>query len=133
MTGRRRRCGWLDLVALRYAARINGLTKLFITKLDILSNFEKLKVAVAYESAGADDGDPSGERHHEFPRQQTVLYHGRPVYEDFEGWNVDISDVRSYRELPEGARRYLEFIEDQVGVPIGWVSVGAERDQLIEK
>jgi adenylosuccinate synthase len=133
VTGRRRRCGWLDLVALRYAARINGLTKLFITKLDILSNFEKLQVAVAYESAGAEGGDPTGERHHDFPRQQTVLYHSTPVYEDFEGWNVDISDVRRYRELPGEARRYLEFIEDQVGVPIGWVSVGAERHQLIEK
>jgi adenylosuccinate synthase len=133
VTGRRRRCGWLDVVALRYAARINGLTKLFITKLDILSNFEKLKVAIAYEAAGRDPGDPTRDRYHDFPRQQTVLYHSTPVYEDFEGWNVDISDVRRYQELPREARRYLEFIEDQVGVPIGWVSVGAERQQLIEK
>jgi adenylosuccinate synthase len=133
VTGRRRRCGWLDVVALRYAARINGLTKLFITKLDILSNFEKLKVAIAYEAAGRDPGDPTRDRYHDFPRQQTVLYHSTPVYENFEGWNVDISDVRRYQELPREARRYLEFIEDQVGVPIGWVSVGAERQQLIEK
>jgi adenylosuccinate synthase len=135
VTGRRRRCGWLDLVALRYSARINGLTKLFITKLDILSHFEKLRIATAYESAGTAAEGQEGERkrHDHFPRQQTVLYHCTPVYEDFEGWNVDISDVRRYGDLPVPARQYLEFIEDQVGVPIGWVSVGAERHQLIEK
>jgi adenylosuccinate synthase len=130
VTGRRRRCGWLDLVALRYSARINGLTKLFITKLDILSNFEKLRVATAYEST---NDDLSTERHENFPRQQTVLYHCTPIYEEFEGWNVAISDIRRYDDLPKEARRYLEFIEDQVGVPLGWISVGAERHQLIEK
>ena len=133
VTGRRRRCGWLDLVALRYSARVNGLTRLFITKLDILSHFDELKVATAYESSSHETGAKQVERHHHFPRQQTVLYHCTPVYEEFEGWNVDISQVRTYDQLPKEARRYLEFIEDQVGVPIGWVSVGAERNQLIEK
>ena len=130
VTGRRRRCGWLDLVALRYSARINGLTKLFVTKLDILSNFEVLKIAVAYESTNPETGP---ERHDNFPRQQTVLYHCQAVYQEFEGWNVDISNVRTYTELPPEARRYLEFIEEHVGVPIGWVSVGPERQQLIER
>ena len=117
-------------MALRYSARINGLTKLFITKLDILSNFEVLKIAVAYESTGREAGT---ERHDNFPRQQTVLYHCQAIYEEFEGWNIDISDVRTYTELPRAARRYLEFIEEQVGVSIGWVSVGPERQQLIER
>jgi adenylosuccinate synthase len=125
VTGRRRRCGWLDLVALRYAVRINGITSLFVTKLDILSNFPDLEIAVAYEN--------DGERFDEFPRQHTVLYHCRPVYEHQPGWNTDISAVRRYDDLPKEARSYLEFIEDHTGVPVGWVSVGPERHQLIEK
>jgi adenylosuccinate synthase len=125
VTGRRRRCGWLDLVALRYAVRINGIGKLFITKLDILSHFPELRVATAYLS-GED-------RYDEVPRQQTVLYHCEPVYETFAGWQSDISGVRTYRDLPAPARAYLEYIEEAAGVPIGWVSVGPERQQLIER
>jgi adenylosuccinate synthase len=123
ITGRRRRCGWLDLVALRYAVRINGLTDLFLTKLDILSAFDTLKVAVAYDS--------SGERHDEFPRQQRVLYNCAPVYKELPGWRADISGVRQYHDLPNEARGYIEFIEDQTGVPVRWISVGPERQQLI--
>ena len=125
VTGRRRRCGWLDLVALRYAVRVNGVSRLFITKLDILSHFSEVAAAVAYES--------DGERFDHFPRQQTVLYHCQPVLEKFGGWSVDISGVRRYDDLPREARLYLEFIEDQVEVPVGWISVGPERNQLIEK
>ncbi len=125
VTGRRRRCGWLDLVALRYSVRINGITQLFITKLDILSHFSEIAAAVAYLS--------DGERFDEFPRQQTVLYHCQPVLERLPGWNADISEMRRYDDLPRQARAYLEFIEDQAGVPVGWVSVGPERHQLIER
>jgi adenylosuccinate synthase len=123
VTGRRRRCGWLDLVALRYAVRVNGITNLFITKLDVLSHFETIKVAVSYES---DDG-----AHVEFPRQHRVLYNCRPVYATFEGWGVDVSKARSYGNLPSQVRNFLDFIADETATPIGWVSVGAERSQLV--
>ncbi len=125
VTGRRRRCGWLDLVALRYAARINGLTGLFLTKLDILSHFESIRVAVAYTSLG--------ERYTEFPRQQRVLYNCVPVYEELPGWSADISAVRTYDDLPKEARQYIEFIEERTGVPVEWVSVGPERQQMISR
>jgi adenylosuccinate synthase len=125
VTGRRRRCGWLDLVALRYAARINGLTGLFLTKLDILSHFESIRVAVAYTSLG--------ERYEEFPRQQRVLYTCVPVFEDLPGWSSDISGARTYDELPKEARQYIEVIEEASGVPVDWVSVGPERQQMISR
>jgi adenylosuccinate synthase len=123
VTGRRRRCGWLDMVALRYAARINTFTSLFITKLDILSAFDTIKVATAYESRG--------ERYDEFPAQQSVLYHCEPVYEELPGWRTDISGVRTYGELPTEARAYIEYVQEVADVPIGWISVGPERHQLI--
>jgi adenylosuccinate synthase len=125
VTGRRRRCGWLDLVALRYAVRVNSLTRLFLTKLDILSSFETLRVGIAYTSLG--------ERYDEFPRQQRVLYNCTPVYEELAGWSTDISGVRDYHDLPKEARRYIELIEDQTRIPVGWISVGPERSQLIVK
>jgi len=124
VTGRRRRCGWLDLVALRYAVRVNGLTRLFLTKLDILSSFETLKVANAYVA--------DGERHHEMPPQQSILYHCEPEYEELPGWGDDITGVRDFDDLPKEARRYVEHIQDVAGVAVGWVSVGPERSQLIE-
>ncbi len=125
VTGRRRRCGWLDLVALRYAVRVNGLTDLFLTKLDVLSHFDTLKVAVGYTSLG--------ERYDEFPRQQRVLYNCTPVYEELPGWSTDISHIRAYGELPAEARTYIEYIEEAVQVPIRWISVGPERQQLVER
>ena len=125
VTGRRRRCGWLDLVALRYAVRVNGLTDLFLTKLDVLSHFETVKVAVGYTSLG--------ERYDEFPRQQRVLYNCTPAYKEFPGWNTDITGARSYNDLPVEAQDYVEFIEETIGVPIRWVSVGPERTQLVER
>jgi len=124
VTGRRRRCGWLDLLALRYAARINSLTRIFLTKLDILSAFETIKVATGYR-----DGS---DRYDEFPAEQTVLHNCEPVYEELPGWGTDITGVRKFEQLPEEARRYIEYIRDAVGTPIGWVSVGPERSQLIE-
>ena len=124
VTGRRRRCGWLDLLALRYAVRVNTLTRLFLTKLDILSAFDPIKVAVGYRSP---EGDFS-----EFPAQQSVLYHCEPVYEELPGWGDDISDVRRYDDLPKEARAYIEYIQEAAGVAVAWVSVGPERSQLIE-
>jgi adenylosuccinate synthase len=124
VTGRRRRCGWLDLVALRYAARVNSLTRLFITKLDVLSAFDSLKVAVGYRT-----GD---ETHEEFPRQQRVLYECEPVYQELAGWKTDITGARSMADLPSAARAYIEYIQEHSGVPIGWVSVGPERSQMLE-
>lgn len=125
VTGRRRRCGWLDLVALRYACRINSLTGLFITKLDILSEFDTVKIATAYES--------SGQTYDEFPRQQRVLYNCTPILEEFAGWKVDISDITDFGDLPKEARQYIEFIEERTDVPVKWVSVGPERSQLITR
>ncbi len=123
VTGRRRRCGWLDMLALRYAVRVNSLTKLFLTKLDILSAFETIKVATAYSS-----GDVT---YDEFPDQQSVLYHCDPTYEKLDGWQGDITGVRAYRDLPKEARAYIEYIEEAAEVEVGWVSVGPERSQLI--
>ena len=124
VTGRRRRCGWLDLVALRYAARVNSLTKLFLTKMDILSAFDTIRVATGYRSGG--------EGYDEFPAQQSVLYHCEPEYVEMTGWNEDITGVREYDDLPKEAREYVQYVEKAVGVPVGWVSVGPERSQLIE-
>lgn len=124
VTGRRRRCGWLDLLALRYAARVNSLTKIFLTKLDILSAFDTIKVATGYR-----DGN---DRYDEFPTEQTVLHHCQPVYEELPGWGTDITGVRKFEQLPEEARSYIGYIQDAVDTPIGWASVGPERSQLIE-
>jgi adenylosuccinate synthase len=125
VTGRRRRCGWLDAVALRYAVRVNGMTKIAFTKLDVLSHFDTIKVAVAYDSLD--------QRYDEFPRQQRVLYNCRPVYEELPGWKTDISKVTEYDQLPEGARRYVEYIEELAGVPIATVSVGPSRAATLQR
>jgi len=124
VTGRRRRCGWLDLVALRYAVRINSLTKVFLTKMDILSAFDTIKVATGYRAGG--------DHYDHFPSQQSVLYHCEPEYEELTGWAGDITGVRHYHDLPKEACTYIEYIQEAIGAPIGWVSVGPERTQLIE-
>jgi adenylosuccinate synthase len=123
VTGRRRRCGWLDGVALRYAVRVNGLTEIALTKLDVLSHFDTIKIAIAYDSLG--------ERYEEFPRQQRVLYNCAPVYEEHEGWSTDITGIRQYDDLPKAAQRYIERIEGIAGVPITSVSVGPGRDATL--
>ncbi len=123
VTGRRRRCGWLDTVALRYATRINGLTDIALTKLDVLSEFDRLKVCVAYET---DQG-----RFDEFPRQQRVLYESRPVYEELPGWATDISAARTLDDLPQEAIDYIAYVEKSAGVPVTMVSVGPQRDATL--
>lgn len=125
VTGRRRRCGWLDAVALRYAVRVNGLTEIALTKLDVLSHFDTIKIATAYTSLG--------ERYTDFPRQQRVLYNCAPHYEEHEGWGDDITGVESYEDLPEKARAYVERIEDLAGVPITTVSVGPARSATLRR
>ncbi len=119
VTGRRRRCGWLDGVALRYAVRVNGLTELAFTKLDVLSGFERIRVATAYDSLG--------NRYTEFPRQQRVLYNCKPVYDDLPGWEDDISGVERFEDLPKEAQEYIHYVEEHAGVPITMVSVGPQR------
>jgi adenylosuccinate synthase len=124
-TGRPRRCGWLDLVILRYAARVNGLDDFALTKLDVLSGLERLKVAVAYER--------EGEHIEHFPAEFGVeaLAEWQPVYEDLPGWMEDISGARSRDDLPPAARAYVERIEEWVDVPITLIGVGPERTQAI--
>jgi adenylosuccinate synthase len=123
-TGRQRRCGWLDLVALRYAVRLNGMTGLVITKLDVLSGLDPLRVAVRYRGS-------EGATFDEFPYHQSVLHHAAAEYRELPGWEEDIGECRSEEELPEAARDYLRFISDFVGVPIKLVGVGPVRDQVI--
>ena len=123
-TGRSRRTGWMDLVALRYAVRLNSLTALAITKLDVLSGLEKVRVAVRYRGL-------EGAEFEHFPYHQSVLHHAVAEYEEFDGWSEDIGDCRSEDELPANARAYLEYISDSLGVPIALIGVGPGRDQVI--
>ena len=125
VTGRRRRCGWLDGVALKYAVRVNGLTEIALTKLDVLSHFDTLRIGIAYDSLG--------ERFEELPRQQRVLYNCAPVYEDHEGWSTDITEARDFDDLPKAAQRYVERIEEIAGVPVTSVGVGPARDATLKR
>ena len=125
-TGRERRCGYLDLVALRYAARLNALSSLVITKLDVLAGMDPIRVAVRYRS---DEGAVLNE----FPYHQTVLHGASPEYEELPGFADDISGCRTDDDLPEAARNYLRFIEDFVGVPVGLVGVGPGREQIVRR
>jgi adenylosuccinate synthase len=123
-TGRERRCGWLDLVALRYATRLNRLAALAITKLDVLSGLDPLRVAVRYRGS-------EGAVFEEFPYHQSIIHTAAPEYEELPGWEGDISGCRSEADLPREARDYLAAIADSAGVPIRLVGVGPGRDQVI--
>ena len=123
-TGRPRRVGWLDLVALKYAARINGLTGLVITKLDVLTGIDPIPVAVRY--LGED-----GATFDSFPYHQSIVHRSRGDYVELPGWHEDISGARTLDDLPRQARDYLDFIAEQVGVPVVLVGVGPGRDQVI--
>jgi adenylosuccinate synthase len=123
-TGRARRCGWLDLVALKYAVRLNGLTGLVITKLDVLTGIDPLPVATEYTG-------PEGARFREFPYHQSILHKVTGAYTQLPGWHEDISGARSIEDLPQAARDYLAFIEEFLGVPIVLIGVGPGRDQMI--
>lgn len=122
VTGRARRCGWLDLVALKYAVQINGVTELYMMKGDVLSGFENLKVCTAYNY--------KGEKIDHLPfniEEENVM----PIYEELKGWNADLTGMQSYEQFPEELKAYISFIEKEVGVPIKIVSVGPDRKQTI--
>ncbi|XP_020643495.2 adenylosuccinate synthetase isozyme 2 isoform X2 [Pogona vitticeps] len=123
-TGRKRRCGWLDLVLLRYAHMINGFTALALTKLDILDVFPEIKVGIAYK---IDD-----EIIPHFPANQEVLNKVQVQYETFPGWKTDISNARTFDELPINAQNYVRFIEMELGVPVKWIGVGKSRESMIQ-
>ncbi len=120
-TGRRRRTGWFDLVMLRHAVRLNSLTEVALTKLDVLDGLESLKVCVAYEL--------DGERFEHMPYHQSVLHKAKPVYAELEGWQTNLSEVTSFTELPAAAADYITFLEEGVGVPVRLVGVGPGRSQ----
>jgi adenylosuccinate synthase len=122
-TGRPRRCGWYDGVIARYTARINGVTDFVLTKLDVLTGFEKLPVCVGYRI-----GDTV---HNEMPMTQTEFHHATPVYEELPGWDDDISKARSMSDLPDNARRYVEAVQSLTSVPISVIGVGPGRDESI--
>ena len=122
-TGRNRRCGWYDAPIARYAVRVNGLTDFFLTKLDVLTGWEKIPVCVAYEV--------DGKRTEELPASQSDFHHAKPIYEYLAGWKEDISGARTLAELPENARKYVKYLEDISGAPMSAIGVGPGRDQTI--
>jgi adenylosuccinate synthase len=123
-TGRSRRCGWYDAVIARYAARVNGLTDFFLTKLDVLTGFPEIPVCVAYRL-------PDGTVVDEMPTSQTDFHHAVPVYEELPGWDEDITAARSLEDLPKNARRYIEALEAMTSAPISVIGVGPGRDESI--
>jgi len=122
-TGRRRRCGWFDTVMMRQAVRLNSLSEVALTKLDVLDGFDTVKVCVAYTA-----GD---ERYEYLPYHQSVLHQVKPVYEDLEGWRTDLSGATELADLPPAARKYVAFLAEQIGVPIKLVGVGPGREQFV--
>jgi adenylosuccinate synthase len=122
-TGRQRRCGWLDLVALRYAVRVSGITHLAITKLDVLSGLPTVKVCTRYK-AGRRVLD-------EFPVRQTDFHHAKPVYEELPGWTDDLRGCEEWAELPEAARDYIQFIAGFTKTRVKFIAVGPGREETI--
>jgi adenylosuccinate synthase len=122
-TGRERRCGWFDAVVGRYATRVNGITDLVVTKLDVLSGFDRVPICVAYEI--------DGKRVEDMPMSQTAFHHARPVYEEMDGWWEDITKVRSFDELPAAARAYVERIEELCGARVSVIGVGPGREENV--
>jgi len=123
-TGRPRRCGWYDAPVARYAARVNGVTDFVLTKLDVLTGWERIPVCVAYQVDGV--------RHDEMPMTQTDFHHAVPVYEHLDGWDEDITGARTLAELPKTAQAYVQALEDMSGAPISAIGVGPGRDQTVE-
>ncbi len=124
VTGRKRRCGWLDLVALKYAIQVNGVTQLMMMKGDVLSGFDTLKVCTAYNY--------NGEVIHHLPyniEEENVT----PIYTEIKGWKADLTGMTTYDELPQALKDYISFIEAAVEVPISIVSVGPDRKQTITR
>jgi adenylosuccinate synthase len=122
-TGRKRRCGWFDAVLVRYAARLNGLSEIFLTKLDVLSGFGSIKVCTGYVA--------DAETFEDVPPHQSLFHRAQPMYEELEGWDESLSEARSFGNLPPAARKYVERLQDLAGVRIGVVSVGPAREQSL--
>ncbi|MFP8964547.1 adenylosuccinate synthase [Streptomyces nanhaiensis] len=123
-TGRDRRCGWFDAVIARYATRVNGLTDFFLTKLDVLTGWERIPVCVAYEI--------DGRRVTELPYSQTDFHHAKPVYEMLPGWSEDISGAKEFSDLPKNAQAYVKALEEMSGAPVSAIGVGPGRDETIQ-
>jgi adenylosuccinate synthase len=124
VTGRERRCGWLDLVALRYAARLNGLTSLALTKLDVLSAFDRIPVCTRYRL-------PDGSETDEFPAHQSDFHHAAPVYEELAGWSEPLEKVDDLDALPAPARAYVDFVAEELDVEVCLVGTGADRERIL--
>ena len=124
-TGRKRRCGWYDAVVVKYAAQINGLTDLAITKLDVLTGLDTIKVCTAYDCDGVE--------YDTVPEHRAVFDHAKPKYIEVPGWQEDITDCRSFDELPQAAQDYIKLIEDLSGVKVSIVAVGPDREQTINR
>jgi adenylosuccinate synthase len=124
VTGRERRCGWLDVVGLRFAARLNGFTSLALTKLDVLSAFPQLPVCTRYRLRDGTETD-------EFPAHQSDFHHCEPVYQVLPGWEQPLDAIESPAQLPAAARRYVEFVEREVGVEVSLIGTGAERERVL--
>ena len=124
-TGRARRCGWYDAVVARYASRINGLTDLVLTKLDVLTGIEEIPVCVAY--------DVDGVRYDELPTDQSAYHHAKPIYELFPGWTEDISGARTFADLPKNAQDYVLALEKMSGTRISSIGVGPDREATISR
>ena len=122
-TGRARRCGWYDAPIARYAVRVNGLTDFFLTKLDVLTGWEKIPVCVAYEV--------DGKRVEELPASQSDFHHAKPIYEYLPGWSENITKARTFEELPANARAYVKYLEEISGAPMSAIGVGPGRDETI--
>jgi adenylosuccinate synthase len=120
-TGRPRRCGWLDLPAMKYSIMINGITQLFMTKADVMSGFKTIRICTSYNI--------DGRKCNELPFDNDSVI--EPVYTEFEGWDELISGYRKFEDLPVALKRYIEFIEKETGVPVTMVSVGPDREETI--
>lgn len=122
-TGRQRRAGWYDAVIVRYAVEVNGLTDLIVTKLDVLSEFDTIKVCTAYEHLG--------KIYKTVPSHQSAFHHAKPIYEELPGWKEDITHCRTFEELPKAAQDYIHFLEELAGIPVTMIAVGPARSQTI--
>ena len=126
-TGRPRRCGWFDAVIMRYSVLVGGLTSIALTKADVFDTFDEIKVCTAYKDTR------DGKIYKTYPTDVFMHKYLEPVYETHKGWNCDITAIREYEKLPENCKKYLERLEDLLGVPVSIVSVGPDREQTIFK
>jgi adenylosuccinate synthase len=123
-TGRPRRCGWLDLVAAKYAVTVSGIQSIALTKIDVLTGMETIKVCTGYEY--------EGKVYTKFPPEIKILENCTPIYEELEGWTEDLTVVRKYEDLPDAAKKYLDFVKDFLGVKYAIVSLGTDRIETIK-